>query len=110
MSWDGDQFHQFGSKIKNLHKEQLGLRGRLDSGSLSEYQRLESQLCQLETQEGVFWKQRTKQHWLQGADTNTKFFHKYAFARKKKNILSRKNYVSLKPKKAFLVHGWRVLQ
>ncbi|XP_031127477.1 uncharacterized protein LOC116029567 [Ipomoea triloba] len=43
----------------------------------------------LEAQEDAFWRQRAKQHWLRGADANTKFFHKYASARKKKNFLSR---------------------
>ncbi|XP_031124183.1 uncharacterized protein LOC116026896 [Ipomoea triloba] len=54
-----------------------------------EYQRLETELCQVEAQEDAFWRQRAKQHWLRDADANTKFFHRYASTRKKKNTLSR---------------------
>ncbi|XP_031104893.1 uncharacterized protein LOC116009862 [Ipomoea triloba] len=53
------------------------------------YQHLETVLCQLETHEDAFWRQRAKQHWLRGADANTKFFHRYASTRKKKNTITR---------------------
>ncbi|XP_031096875.1 uncharacterized protein LOC116001121 [Ipomoea triloba] len=85
----GDHLHKFGKKIKKLRCDQLHLRGRLDPQSLREYQRLETELCQLEAQEDAFWRQRAKQHWVRNADANTKFFHRYASARKKKNTLSR---------------------
>ncbi|XP_019151924.1 PREDICTED: uncharacterized protein LOC109148644 [Ipomoea nil] len=47
--------------------------------------------CRLDSlcAEEAFWRQRAKQHWLQGADRNTKFFHKYASHRKKKNIVEK---------------------
>ncbi|XP_031116501.1 uncharacterized protein LOC116020159 [Ipomoea triloba] len=71
------------------HAWQLRLRGRRDPESLAEFQRLENQLTRLEAQEDTFWRQRAKQHWLKGADANTRFYHRYASARKKKNSLSR---------------------
>ncbi|XP_031120574.1 uncharacterized protein LOC116023707 [Ipomoea triloba] len=89
LNWGGDHFHKFGDKIKNMRREQALLKGRLDPTSLQKYQQLETMLCQLEAQEEAFWKQRAKQHWLRGADANTKFFHMYASARKKKNTLNR---------------------
>ncbi|XP_019197153.1 PREDICTED: uncharacterized protein LOC109191020 [Ipomoea nil] len=46
-------------------------------------------ISQLEAQEDVFWRQRVKQHWLRGADANTKYYHRYASARKKKNSVSK---------------------
>ncbi|XP_031120872.1 uncharacterized protein LOC116024110 [Ipomoea triloba] len=64
-----------------------GLLGRLQH--CGEYQRIEAELCRLETQEEEFWRQRAKQHWLRGADANTKFFHRYDSSRKKKNTISR---------------------
>ncbi|XP_019181686.1 PREDICTED: uncharacterized protein LOC109176751 [Ipomoea nil] len=41
----------------------------------------------MESQEDVYWRQRAKQHWLKNADANTKFYHKYASHRKKKNTI-----------------------
>ncbi|XP_031131889.1 uncharacterized protein LOC116033276 [Ipomoea triloba] len=89
LRWGGDHFHKFGAKIRKLRQDQLLLKGLLDPHSLGEYQRLESELCQLEAQEDAYWRQWAKQHWLRGADANTKFFHRYASARKKKNSISR---------------------
>ncbi|XP_031106177.1 uncharacterized protein LOC116010810 [Ipomoea triloba] len=57
--------------------------------ALAEFRRVEDQLGRLEAQEDVFWRQRAKQHWLKGADANTKFYHRYASARRKKNHLHR---------------------
>ncbi|XP_019155096.1 PREDICTED: uncharacterized protein LOC109151960 [Ipomoea nil] len=74
-SWGGDRFHKFGKQIKQLRKEQDYLRGRRDSASLVEFRRLEAELCRLEAMDDSFWRQRAKQHWLQGADANTRFFH-----------------------------------
>lgn len=39
-------------------------------------------------QQEDFWKQRAKQHWLQSGDCNTKYFHAYASARRKKNSIN----------------------
>ncbi|XP_019190157.1 PREDICTED: uncharacterized protein LOC109184594 [Ipomoea nil] len=87
--WGGDRFHKFGEQIISLRKEQLRLKGRMDPVSLTEFQRLEELLSRIETQEDAFWRQRAKQHWLKGADANTKFFHRYASHRRKKNIVDK---------------------
>lgn len=42
----------------------------------------------LEKQE-TYWKHRAKQYWLQQGDQNTRFFHRYATARKKSNSIQR---------------------
>ncbi|XP_019158320.1 PREDICTED: uncharacterized protein LOC109155046 [Ipomoea nil] len=87
--WGGDHYHRFGEKIMQLRKEQQYLKGRTGSASLAEFQRLEEALSHMETQKDVYWKQRAKQHWLKDVDTNTKFYHRYASHRKRKNTLSR---------------------
>ncbi|XP_031107282.1 uncharacterized protein LOC116011973 [Ipomoea triloba] len=89
LRWGGDCFHKFGKQIKTLRQKLLQLRGSMDPPSLTEFQRIEAELTWLEAKEETFWKQRAKQLWLKGADVNTKFFHRYASARKKKNSLSR---------------------
>ncbi|XP_019175839.1 PREDICTED: uncharacterized protein LOC109171159 [Ipomoea nil] len=73
--WGGDRFHKFGEKIAALRKEQMRLRGRTDSVSLTEFRRLDACLTRIELQEDVYWRQRAKQHWLKDADANTKFYH-----------------------------------
>ncbi|XP_031108671.1 uncharacterized protein LOC116013161 [Ipomoea triloba] len=50
--------------------------GSRDQPALAEFRRIEDQLARLEAQEDVFWRQRAKQHWLKGADANTKFYHR----------------------------------
>ncbi|XP_019189974.1 PREDICTED: uncharacterized protein LOC109184427 [Ipomoea nil] len=85
--WGGDQFHKFGERIRNLRKEQLRLRGCSNPTSLAEFQRLEECLNRIEAQEDAYWRQRAKQHWLKDADANTKFYHRYASHRKKKNTI-----------------------
>ncbi|XP_019188355.1 PREDICTED: uncharacterized protein LOC109182660 [Ipomoea nil] len=87
--WGGDWFHKFGEQAMCLRKEQLRLRGCMDHASLTEYQRLEERLARIEIHEDAYWKQRAKQHWLKGADANTKLYHMYASHRKKKNTISK---------------------
>ncbi|XP_019162216.1 PREDICTED: uncharacterized protein LOC109158777 [Ipomoea nil] len=89
MRWGGDHFHKFGEHIRRLRREQGRIRGRRDPASLAQFQLLNNQISQLEAQEDVFWRQRAKQHWLRGADANTKYYHRYASARKKKNSVSK---------------------
>ncbi|XP_019171157.1 PREDICTED: uncharacterized protein LOC109166713 [Ipomoea nil] len=55
--------------------------GRTDPASLTEFQRLEGILSNMEIQEDTYWRQRAKQHWLKNADaTNTKFYHIHIFS------------------------------
>ncbi|XP_019166949.1 PREDICTED: uncharacterized protein LOC109162719 [Ipomoea nil] len=85
--WGGERFHKFGERMRNLRKEQLHLRGCNDPVSLAEFQRLEECLSCIEAQEDTYWRQRAKQHWLKNADANTKYYHRYASHRKKKNTI-----------------------
>ncbi|XP_019175848.1 PREDICTED: uncharacterized protein LOC109171174 [Ipomoea nil] len=60
--WGGDRYHKFGERIKKLRRDQLRLRGRIDTDSLTEFQRLEVELSNMEAHEDAYWKQRAKQH------------------------------------------------
>ncbi|XP_019153870.1 PREDICTED: uncharacterized protein LOC109150416 [Ipomoea nil] len=88
MRWGEEHWHKFGDRIKQLRKEQDELRHRRDSAALAEFRDIEERLGQVEMQEDVFWRQRAKQHWLHGADCNTKFYHRYASARRRKKLYS----------------------
>ncbi|XP_019181621.1 PREDICTED: uncharacterized protein LOC109176671 [Ipomoea nil] len=76
MRWGGDQLHKFGDRIGKLRRKQENFRNTRDPVALAKFQHIENQLKQLEAQEYVFWRQRAKQHWLRGADANTKFYHR----------------------------------
>ncbi|XP_019163494.1 PREDICTED: uncharacterized protein LOC109159838 [Ipomoea nil] len=83
--WGGERHHRFGKRIEEIRREMGTLRGKFDSGSLARFRLLDGTLSSVLAQEEAFWKQRAKQHWLQGADLDTKFFHKYASHRRRKN-------------------------
>ncbi|XP_019151004.1 PREDICTED: uncharacterized protein LOC109147802 [Ipomoea nil] len=87
--WGGDRHHKYGKRAKGIRKEMNALRGSRDPASLARFRQLDEHLSVVLAQEEVFWRQRANQHWLQGADRNTKFFHKYASYRKKKNVIQR---------------------
>ncbi|XP_019186519.1 PREDICTED: uncharacterized protein LOC109181223 [Ipomoea nil] len=70
-------------------EEQLRLRGCTDPVSLAEFRRLDECLARIELQEDTYWRQRAKQHWLKDADANTRFYHRYASHRKKKNAITK---------------------
>ncbi|XP_019150373.1 PREDICTED: uncharacterized protein LOC109147192 [Ipomoea nil] len=89
QSWGGDRFHKFGEWIASFKKQHMSCRGRLSPQALEDFCRLETELVRLEKQEDVFWRQRVKQHWLRGADANTRFYYRYASARKRKNTILR---------------------
>jgi hypothetical protein len=40
-------------------------------------------------QEEIHWLQRSRVNWLSQGDKNTRFFHQFASARRKKNMIKR---------------------
>ncbi|XP_019200076.1 PREDICTED: uncharacterized protein LOC109193678 [Ipomoea nil] len=71
-----------GSMMKAV-EEWLRRHGRKEGTEV--YKPVSSYAAQLEAQEDAFWRQRAKQHWLKGADANTKYYHRYA----SKNTISK---------------------
>ncbi|CAL1355497.1 unnamed protein product [Linum trigynum] len=50
---------------------------------------LESGLEELEANEEEYWEQRIRVDYLRGGDKNTQFFHRKAFARRKRNTIKK---------------------
>ncbi|XP_019179933.1 PREDICTED: uncharacterized protein LOC109175136 [Ipomoea nil] len=60
-----------------------------DVNAVSEYLAIRGELEVLVHQDELFWRQRSKQLWLKHEDANTKYFHKAATIRRKRNFLQR---------------------
>lgn len=58
-----------------------------DDASISRYKEMKSKLTEIYHQKEVYWRQRSKQLWLQCGDRNTKYFHNAASKRRKNNLV-----------------------
>lgn len=63
------------------------MKWKRNTGDTQDYNETATQLRTLYDQEEIYWKQRAKQHWLKEGDRNTRFFHRYATGRRRKNKL-----------------------
>lgn len=83
--WGRSLFHKFREKMK-VHKMRLNLLvDCTDDTSVQGYISERKKLNTLLLQEETYWKQRAKVFWLTEGDSNTRFFHASATARRKTN-------------------------
>ncbi|XP_019163544.1 PREDICTED: uncharacterized protein LOC109159890 [Ipomoea nil] len=87
--WGGDFAKKTEREIRQLHGRLNMIRDRRDEPSLAEVRLLDTNIRNLNDQLNTYWRQRAKQHWLLGGDRNTKYFHAYASARRKKNLITK---------------------
>lgn len=59
----------------------------LSAGEAREEQELLTKLKDIQKQEEIYWKQRSRLQWLQEGDENTRFFHAVANGRKNRNFI-----------------------
>lgn len=65
------------------------LQDKTDLGSIRQYADHSKDLHKLLFRQNQYWSQRAKAHWLREGDSNTRFFHQMASARKRNNKISR---------------------
>lgn len=63
------------------------MRSRRDTHGINTYNAFRWEFLQLLEKQEIYWKQRSKQFWLREGDQNTKFFHNFALALRKMNLL-----------------------
>ncbi|XP_060964110.1 uncharacterized protein LOC133033413 [Cannabis sativa] len=76
------RIHALESSINAIHSNLP-----LSSDKIQHASALQSQLDSLLYKNEILWKQRSKSHWLQAGDKNTKYFHSKATVRRKTNFI-----------------------
>jgi hypothetical protein len=69
-------------ELEVLRESELHLQG-------TRYEEVRKKMSTLLAQEEAFWKQRAKVYWLRDGDTNSRFFHATASARRKRNEITK---------------------
>ncbi|KAL5573023.1 hypothetical protein UlMin_022620 [Ulmus minor] len=87
-SWNLESFRRLKLQVRKAKTAFDRIDKHLSSHNWKEHQCLEKVLYALKYKEERYWRQRSKDLWLKCGDSNSKFFHQKASARKSKNSIT----------------------
>ncbi|KAL5574518.1 hypothetical protein UlMin_016217 [Ulmus minor] len=86
--WNLESFRRLKLQVRNAKTAFDRIDKQLSPHNWKEHQHLEKVLYALSYKEERYWRQRSKDMWLKCRDSNSKFFHQKASARKSKNFIT----------------------
>lgn len=87
--WGGGLNQEYKQHLADYRVKLRKLRSRRDRNGIQQYNETRYHFLKLLERQETYWKQRSKQFWLQRGDQNTRFFHRHATVRRKNNCFER---------------------
>ncbi|MCH82709.1 endonuclease/exonuclease/phosphatase family protein [Trifolium medium] len=87
--WGRQLRNKYRVEIEDCRKELEMLRTLENHVQGTRYEEVRKKMSLLLAQEETFWKQRAKIYWLREGDTNSRFFHATASAKKRRNEINK---------------------
>lgn len=88
--WDHTVLHSTNRRMRTTRKDyERVASGPLSDENIARQSELAREIEFLLEQEEIKWAQRSRLNWLQHGDKNTSYFHNFASARRKKNMIKK---------------------
>ncbi|MCI04113.1 hypothetical protein A2U01_0025157, partial [Trifolium medium] len=92
-----NEMNDWGQQLRNKYRREIEecraklelLRNTTIGSNQGRFEEVNRRISILLAQEEAFWKQRATVYWLRDGDTNSRFFHATASARKKRNEITK---------------------